>query len=493
MPIRSGRKRSLADTTETGIGKVVWALLCLVPLLAIAQMPGMGLIDPWWNFALGRLMLEQHQLVVADPFSFTPGVTGVINQQWLAQLAWATAYEQAGQLGAFMLRDAAIGITAACLWLIGRDFGASRRALVAASLLSACLMASNLGVRAQTLAFPLAALSLLLLQRGGWLMWLVVLLAVIWANVHGSFPLIVAFTGAFTLGNFLTGARRKAFTYGGLTLAAALGTLVTPYGPEVWRYAIDLSSNDAMRSALTEWAPTTIQSLTGKAFFIEVVAAGAIVALRRPQLPITWLLLAGGLSLFGLSAVRNVVWVGLIGLPLWATLLDRTFDTFVDHATRPRTVLLIAAALVAVALLPALPVRVQLPSQLESDVATGDQEHALADLTDYLSAEPHARLFHDADWGAYLEAHLGPEQQVFIDTRFEVHPTTVWDDYLAVSSGRYDWERILDRYAVERVAIDPDRTPILAQALDASGTWRQVWRTDRNAERIVVWDRQVET
>jgi hypothetical protein len=467
----------------------VWLLFCVLPLIVVGQSTGLGLIDPWWNFALGNLQLEQHQLVFADPFSFTPIAPGVINQQWLAQLAWALAYDLAGPVGAFILRGAAVAVTTISLWCIGRRLGASRRALVAASLLSGYLIAFNLGIRAQTLAFPIAALSLFALQRGGRVQWLCVPLAVVWANVHGSFPLAVAFTAAFTIGSFCSGARRQAFGYAALTLATAIGTLLTPYGPQVWRYAIELSSNDTMRSVLSEWAPTTIQTPTGKAFFLELAAACAIFAVRRPRIPVTWLVMAAGLTLFGLSAVRNVVWLGIVALPLWGLLLDRAFWVFADHPTRPRTLKLMAIVLVAIALMPALPDRIRVPIAAASEVSAVDQEQVLADLVGYLHDNPDGLLFHDADWGAYLEAHLGPAQHVFIDTRFEVHPNQVWGDYFAVVDGRYDWQAILDRYGIKRVAVDPDRTLILARALETTGGWRQVWSSERNAERIVVWQR----
>jgi hypothetical protein len=481
--------REAADATESGTGKLVWLLFAVVPIVVAGQGSGMGLVDPWWNFALGKLMLARHQLVVVDPFSFTPAATGVINQQWLAQLAWAMAYSLAGPPGAFVLRGFAVATTATCLWFIGRQLLASRRALAGASLLSTCLIASNLGIRAQTLAFPIAALSLWALQRGGRAKWLAVPLSIVWANVHGSFPLAVAFPAAFALGSVAVSARRQAFQYAAITLATAVGTLITPYGPEVWRYAIEMSSNDAMRSVLSEWAPTTTQTLTGKAFFVELGVGLLIVARWRPRLPVTWIILGIGLTAFGITAVRNVVWLGLVGIPVWAMILDRSFDNLADHKTRRRTVCLMAIVLMAITLVPLSPVSIGGPIPSGGDVATPSQAKALDDLGNYLRDHPKGLLFHDADWGAYLEAHVGPAQQVFIDTRFEVHPTSVWDDYFAVVSGRYDWQAILDRYGVERVAVDPSRTPILAQALDGSSNWQKIWLTGDDAEPIVVWQR----
>jgi hypothetical protein len=485
--------RSACLDTETRLGRIVWLLFAVIPVVAVGQGVEVGLIDPWWNFALGRLMIDQHQLIIGDPFSFTPAVSDAINQQWLAQLAWAACFQAASTMGAMALRGMAIIITALASWSTGRSLGASRRALVAASLLTTYLISTNLGVRAQTLAFPLAALTLWGLQRGGRTVFLIVPLTVLWANIHGSFPLAVAFAGAFTLGACLSRRWTDCVRFATATLAAALATGVTPYGFEVWRYAIELSNNSVLRNALAEWAPTTIDTLTGRAFFGEIVLACALIAWRRPRLPLTWVIVVAGIVLFGLSAVRNVVWLGVVGLPLLAIIIDRTLPGLADRPTRLRTLRLLAFALVAVALTPSLINASGLRLTSAPDTTSGE-EAALADLSEYLVQHPRdGHLFHDADWGAYLEAHLAPAQQVFVDTRFEVHPAAVWDDYFAVSSAQYDWQQILDQYLVQQVALDPERMPALAQALQSSGEWRQVWETDHASERIEVWARTAAT
>jgi hypothetical protein len=457
--------------------------------VAVGQGVAIGLIDAWWNFALGRLMLEQHQLLVDDPFSFTPTVLGAINQQWLAQLAWGASFQAGGTVGVLILRAAAIALAGWASWSTGRSLGASRRALVAASLLTAYLISTNLGVRAQTLAFPLAALSLWGLQRGDRWIYAIVPLAAIWANIHGSFPLAIAFAGAFTVGTALCNKRSTAVRYGIATAGAALATGVTPYGLAVWRYAIDLSSNPVLRQALVEWAPTSIDALPGRVFFGEIVLACVLVAWRRPRIPLTWVIVVAGIALFGLSAVRNVVWFGVVGCPLLAVIIDSAVPVLADRPTQLRTLRVLAFGLVVLAIAPTLSAASGVRLSISSD-STADQEAALGDLSAYLLQHPHAgHLFHDADWGAYLEAHIAPTQQVFVDTRFEVHPVAVWDDYFAVASARYDWQAILDGYAIQQVALDPQHMPALARALQSSGDWRRVWRTDHASQRIDVWRR----
>jgi hypothetical protein len=469
---------------ESRFGRAVWLAFALTPLMVLGQLSGINLIDAWWNFALGHMMIEQRQLIAADPFSFTPTVADAINQQWLAQLAWAAAYDGAGPVGVFALRAATILVTGLALWSIGRMLGASRRALLAASLIGAFQISEFFQIRAQVFAFALAAGVLWCLQRGGRTAWLVVPLTVLWANVHGSFPLACCFAAAFAVGS-IAQERSKAAQYAAIAALAALATLVNPYGPQVWRYAVDLSSNEALRSHLSEWAPTTIQDFSGKLFFVSLAAGSALLAWRRPRVPLAWLLVTGALAVFALTALRNIPWFALVAFPVWALMLSGGFGGLRDHVTRPRTLRVLAAAIVAALLIGGWVIAQQ--PQVTPNASVSDQELALSDLSAYLQQHPDGRLFHDTNWGAYLEAHLSPTQQVFIDTRFEVHPISLWNDYYAVMSGRYDWQNILDKYGIQRIAVDPDLSPDLVRALLSSGTWSEVWHTDRGSSQIVVW------
>lgn len=480
---------AVEQVVETRLGRTVWLLIALAPLIVGGQFTGINLIDAWWNFGLGHLMLEQHQLVTNDPFSFTPTVAEAINQQWLAQLAWAAVYDGAGSVGVFALRAVTIALMGTALWSVGRDLGASRRALAAASIIAAIQIGVFFQIRAQIFAFALAAAALWCLQRGGRTAWLVVAVTAVWANVHGSFPLGVCFAAAFAVGS-VAKSRSKAIQYAAIALAAALSTLVNPYGPQVWRYAADLSSNEALRKTLTEWTPTTVQDLSGEIFFACLSIGGVLSAWSRPRLPITWTLLTAALAAFALTAVRNIPWFALAGLPVWAVLLTESFVALKDRTTPLRTLhvmLLAIVACLAIAIVKVTPA--PLPLQVLPGPVISDQELALSDLSGYLQNHPAGLVLNDANWGAYLEAHLRPTQQVFIDTRYEVHPGTVWDDYGAVMAGRFDWESILDKYGIQRVAIDPEHSVNLERALEASGTWSEVWRSDHGNSHAVVWTR----
>ena len=46
---------------------------------------------------------------------------------------------------------------------------------------------------------------------------------------------------------------------------------------------------------------------------------------------------------------------------------------------------------------------------------------------------------------------------VFVDSRIELFPTSIWDEYLAVGGAREGWQARLDRWDVDGVVINPDQ------------------------------------
>ena len=73
---------------------------------------------------------------------------------------------------------------------------------------------------------------------------------------------------------------------------------------------------------------------------------------------------------------------------------------------------------------------------------------ALADLT-----EPGDRIFNPQPWGSWFEFAL-PHTLVAIDSRIELFPAQVWDDYAKVAAGVEGWQAILDGWDVDYVVVE---------------------------------------
>jgi hypothetical protein len=71
-----------------------------------------------------------------------------------------------------------------------------------------------------------------------------------------------------------------------------------------------------------------------------------------------------------------------------------------------------------------------------------------------------------------------PATPIFVDSRIELFPTSVWDDYLTVSAGAPGWQETLDRWGVTMVVVVPDEQPGLLRALRSDDAWRLVHEDD---------------
>jgi len=95
---------------------------------------------------------------------------------------------------------------------------------------------------------------------------------------------------------------------------------------------------------------------------------------------------------------------------------------------------------------------------------------ALAGLT-----RPGDRIFAPQPWGSWLELAV-PSRLVAVDSRVELFPPAVWDDYGAVSSGSSNWSMVLDRWSVQAVVARPDQQAGLLPLISQDPRWRLAFR-----------------
>src|SRR5258708_5156261 len=189
--------------------------------------------DTGWHIRTGDIILKQRVIPTTDPFSFTRAGRAWFAWEWLADLAFGVAHRAAGLpgvalLGAFTIALAVAGSAALALRLGANFFAAAASAVLLLGVSSLHWLARpHLFSWLLGLAFvAIAELHIAELQRPGKrMLWLLPLLGVLWANVHGSFLLGPAILAAYALG-------RRQIDYFLVTLLTLLGTFINPFG---WR------------------------------------------------------------------------------------------------------------------------------------------------------------------------------------------------------------------------------------------------------------------
>ncbi len=457
----------------------LWILIGIV-LPAVAGMANrLGTIDLAYHVRLGDLMWSTHALPRVDSFTFTAAGRAWIDQQWLAQLVLAAVHRASGWGGLIVLRTALIGATFSFVYAACRRSGARHR--TSALLVLASFGASILGLalRPQLFAFLFFAVTMWALAARGRrpaLVWLVPAIAVVWANVHGSFflgPVLVA----LTLFEDRSSPNRR--TVAAATVVTLLATLVNPFGVGVWSYVGSIASNRTITAMVTEWAAPTVRDPAGVAFFAGLAAVVVFFARRTRPVDAATLLRLGVFLALGLESGRGMFWWALV-LPVVVARLvarDDSFDEFRPAPAPMTATVVLAVATVSVLFLPWLR-----PGGADGPDLLGGAPPALTSHVAGIAPDG-SRIFGAQPLGSWFEWAL-PADPVFVDSRIELFTASQWRDYQSISSGQEGWQELLDRWRVDVVVATRDQQAGLIPRISKDPGWRVAFH-DRDGDVFV--------
>lgn len=464
--------------------------------------------DFWWTLALGRATWLAGALPAADPLPYTPTPGPYLQAQWLAALLLYGAYQLGGFAALVVLRSACVAGAFALLYLGCRRAGAAPALAGLCTLLALPLVNVGLSLRPQVLALVPFLLYLEGTRRplaAGRALYLLPLVMVFWANVHGSFVFGLLLVGLALVARLLDLARvgrlraaaRDAETRALAVLLglSALAPLVNPYGLGLLGYLRDyLAVNPghlAVGGLLTEWLPTSIAAPGGVPFFCSAVVLLLLLLYINPNhrspspreafglgtaealrlLVFAWL---------ALRWIRAIVWWGLVLPAPLASLLQRALVGAPAGSPPPgrpalNRLLLGLTLAVAVGSLPWW--RAALPG-LTPEARVIVEPSPLAEAADLvLPAERAGQVFHYIAWGGYLAWRLGPSQRIFVDGRYEAYRPAVFEDYARISAADPGWDARLAYYGVGQLVLSRSGQNALVAAVAQSPAWQPVYES----------------
>jgi hypothetical protein len=83
------------------------------------------------------------------------------------------------------------------------------------------------------------------------------------------------------------------------------------------------------------------------------------------------------------------------------------------------------------------------------------------------------RLLVAQDWASWFE-YADPSMKVFVDSRIEVYPQAVWDDYFSARDAQTGWQATLDRRGVQAAALNPSQAGPLIDAMLGDPGWHLI-------------------
>jgi hypothetical protein len=459
--------------------------------------------DFWWHLKVGEVVLDEGRIPQSDLFTYTVPDSPYIYQGWLAGVVFVLLYHLGGP-GLIVVANALlITLAYGILWAICHQAGQHPHLATGCTFAALVVSAGNWAARPQTFSTFLFALFLLILlrfrrgQRAP--LWLLPPLTALWANLHGAFVLGPALLGASLVGEvgktmlpgrpFPVLPRSSRLKLLAATFAALVAPIANPIGWRIFGYVRSIQSNAIIRRFMAEWKPPRIDEAIGAVFFLSVLALFLLLLYRRHRpdpVEALWLV---GMTWLALGGVRSILWYSFVMAVLGAQALA------IRSAARPipterwqarvNLTLLGILFLLALLTLPWFKGILPLPLHLQGAISYDTP----VQTADFIESEAlKGRIFHRMEYGGYLFWRFYPERRVFIDSRVELFPSRIWDEYGLVSDGAAGTEALLEDHGVEILLLDTRFQAGLVEWAQNSARWQP--RYENPAEYSTIFTRQ---
>ena len=411
----------------------------------------LGHYDLGWHLAAGDLIRAQGKIPSHDPWSFTAGTRHWVNLSWLWDVLASAIFQRAHFSGLVLLVLTFGAVLTGTLAHICRRFGASSMAVCIAVLLAALLYPAfaafpNIYLAASpnmaTMLFAVIFYGACLARSRS--LYLLPLLMLLWANLHGGFLIgifIIAVFGGIAL------LRRnwdavKAF--GLVGVGCVIASFCSPLGWDIYPAATTTVGN-FVQDYITEWWPyyrnVTLPGSLPALLYIVIFAALELKG--RDRCPLEARLLSWLFLLLGFYQFRFMAFFFLFSAVPLALHLDRLLPKKIDAGKS----LWIAGIAIGCAL-PLIFAQMKPGFGLAPLVSQQDARFLQAHY-------PRTRLLNHWNDGGDLIFYLHGAIPVFVDGRAATaYPESLLRDYFPLTDEAVNeaaWDAVLAKYRIDTV------------------------------------------
>ncbi|RJO65053.1 MAG: hypothetical protein C4540_02330 [Candidatus Omnitrophota bacterium] len=432
-------------------------------------------LDIWLHLKTGEIIVRTHAIPVRDIFSFTVAGKPWIDHSWLFQVIVYALYSRWGADSLIFLQSTVIAGAFFILLLAGLRLARSYLEPSVFVLLAAYASLSRFNIRPEILSLFIFAgyLYILTAYTENKKIWNLVLLQIIWVNLHGYFflgPLLVLL---FLAAEFLRRALRSLPWQWGETSALSdaayrrfqklflviLGAgAINPNGIRGLLYPL-LVLKEALAGKthiflqhIQELQLTfqTIAYLQNTYFYLLMAGiCGVLFAVNIKKVGIRDILLLVWFFIFS-QTVRHVAFFAFVAYLFILRYLVPTITGIAFHirlrASSRAAPYFAARYFLAVFLISIMAVRSHAmltqryydftANQFKSDLSGINASSYPQGAVDFLLAHRiHGNVFNDFDSGAYMIGRAYPHNRIFIDGRTELYGQAFFKKYLAMLNG----------------------------------------------------------
>jgi hypothetical protein len=305
-------------------------ILFFLGLLLINWILGTSLYydgDTHWHLAAGYEILQQKAIPHHDPWTFSSDQQW-FNISWLFDIAIALIHIPFGDTGLLLLTLAFNAFLATEIFRTLPAWGnISLEARTLATLLSATALTNYAILRPQLAACLLVLYTLVALQKSRTnpkALLALPILTLIWANTHGSFPLLALLLGTHGVEALLQKNSPRLKLLLAVTFACLLTTLINPLGYNIY-HAISRTLDSGISPYITEWKgwsahTTTSHGTTTLIFMVGLLGASTLLPTRNT--PWASRIVIFSLTILSLLSIRTFSFLAIAAPPMIAFSLN---------------------------------------------------------------------------------------------------------------------------------------------------------------------------
>lgn len=411
------------------------------------------IIDPDFGFhiRMGELILGKG-FPQKDPFSYTMSSYPVVDHEWLIDIFLAKTFPTLGFLGLSAIFSI---LTLLTIFLVMPRNAA--KFFLMPFFLSSAILISFVGIRPQVLTWLFTAILLkILLDKKVWakFRFLIPLLFLLWANLHGGFVAGLAiYLITILIRSF---QKRKVLSLDLLIFFTSIGiTLINPYGIRLWGEVWNTVSDNQLRWNIIEWIPILFSINIPFLFFFSI--SSIFIIKQRKTIDLNILVLFTILSLLTFSSARYApLWV-LIALPQTSYSLEIFFNQIKNKSIALVRFNIFSGFLLSFSLfflIISVWSNYSVYKNFKQD--TSYPTLAINFLKNYSSE---GEVFAPYGWGGYLIWKY-PQKKVFVDGRmpsWRFNPTNNFEsknafkEYLDIDYKGGEFQKTFDKYNIKLV------------------------------------------
>ena len=424
--------------------------------------------------------------------------------EWLYDIVIATIHHYAGLNGVVFFSAALIALTFTLALRV--TLTRSATLLVGLPLLLLAIAAASIHMlaRPHLLSWIFAVIVFAILDGPAdtsWrrLLWLV-LLMLLWANMHGGFLFGFVLLGCFLIdalidriadrGSKQARAKLRRLVVTGLS---AVATLASPYGFRLYTHIYGYLSDRFLMDHINEFQSPNFHQWAPRCFALLLIVSLAGLAMRGGRNRPAHLLLVLFCAYSGLYSSRNLPIASLLIVLIMAPIYSQSIqDASRNEVLVPRFRLLLGRYSDLSQRLTSTDLRLHLPLWPALAILAGawlcahsgkvggkkyidahfDAARFPVQATSFLESNGiRDPLFCPDFWGGYLIYRLYPGNRVFVDDRHDLYGSNFFRRYLETINASPGWENLLNDEHVQWVVVPYQSA--LANILEVTPGWQE--------------------